>query len=489
MNPSQYLADFDSATAMVRANARFLDDEPTPAIGMMSKFAALLTAPFARGINALPRKLREQIYSWSGWNEAIRPRRLGQVDSTEIRNWMTDQYPDRKYPAIFIGSSGGATIHLAAAMGAPWLPQTTLVPVRRHGVHPDEPHQDVQWGRDHYHRLLDENPDLQIHHMHDPNQDRLMIRHMSYFRVKMRRLGQAYESFIHNRLADGGTIFVADCQLKWPTTKLAERCYFQHGALGGATIEEFHEGSPRVEDYLERYESHRRKWDPPEPDADRPEAEWGYEPALDRDLERLARNHGYDIRRISFGQPDDLSPLVADLYRWWYRQRNMIANRLVAESFILMDPWTMLRTGSVPFWMVFNKQPSARQLSKYLDERRPFDEIGLTLFSHGTDSIGLVSIDQWRELLARARKRGFFIGADEQTYPRDFATFIRYHNEFPREIPARYPMPGPLHIDQLRDFLQEYGGFYDVQWERMPAGRNFRRRLSDRGAPGRRLSP
>ena len=34
---------------------------------------------------------------------------------------------------------------------------------------------------------------------------------------------------------------------------------------------------------------------------------------------RFARERGYRVRRIVFDEPEALSPLVADLYRWWYR--------------------------------------------------------------------------------------------------------------------------------------------------------------------------
>lgn len=464
MKADSYLADFDSAAAMVRSTSRYLNAEPTAGLGMMPRLVSQLVEPFARGINVLPRKLREQIYTWSGWNEAIRARNLARVRTDEIRDWVVDAYPKRQFPAAFIGSSGGAMVHLACAMGAPWLPQTTLIPVRRHGVHPDEPREDVGWGLKHFRPLLENNPHLQLHHMHDPNQDRLMVQHMTYFRVKMRRLGAAYERFLAERLPRGATLFVVDCQLKWPTTKLAERYYFQHGALGGATIREFHDGGPRVEQYLQRYDSHRRRWNAPEPDAKRPEAEWGFEPAMMDDIQRIADENGYRVRRLSFENPQDLSDLVADLYRWWYRRRNLRANRLIAESFVLHDPYTVLRTGSVPYWMVFNKQPSKRRLANYLDERPAFDEIGMMLFSHGTDSIGLVPIEEWKQQLKRARRRGFFIGVDEEAYPRDFASFVRYHTEFTRQVRARYPMPGPLHIRQLQEFLSDHGHRFDVEW-------------------------
>jgi len=41
--------------------------------------------------------------------------------------------------------------------------------------------------------------------------------------------------------------------------------------------------------------------------------------------------------------------------------------RLLVESFIVMEPFWTIRTGSVPFWMVFNKLPSAEALEQYLD--------------------------------------------------------------------------------------------------------------------------
>ena len=87
----------------------------------------------------------------------------------EVSRWVVSHYPRRRYPAAVIGSSNGALVHLCAALGIPWLPQTFLVPVRRSGVHPDEPAEELQWGREPARALLAANPDLQLHHMFDPN--------------------------------------------------------------------------------------------------------------------------------------------------------------------------------------------------------------------------------------------------------------------------------------------------------------------------------
>lgn len=159
-----------------------------------------------------------------------------------------------------------------------------------------------------------------------------------------------------------------------------------------------------------------------------------------------------------------MSPLVADFYRSWNSNRHVVGKRLLVESFIVMEPYWAVRTGSIPFWMVFNKEPSAKALEAYLDLSDPFEEIYIMLFSHGVESIGLVPIERWRGILTRAEKAGRFVGVDESAYPRDFAVFVRYYFDLKRKIHSRYPMPAPLTLDQLDDFLKERPGRYPVQW-------------------------
>lgn len=459
MRPSapSFLANFDSASAMLRASSNFLHGSDFPAIGQSP-----MMKPFARAANLLPRRAREQLYALGGVAEAISPSRLGRVDAQQVACWMAQRYPERRYPAVMIGSSNGAAVHLCAALGIPWLPQTFLIPVRQLPVDSDEPKQALAYGRRYGPGLLAANPDLQLHHMHDANQDRLMVELMDYYRVKRRTLGEAYERFLAERLAPGAPILVLQCQRKWPTTRVGERHVFQHGALGGATEEEFLRGSERVEGYLERYDSHVRRWDSPEPDGESPEAEWGFEPALLDDIERYAQRWGHPVLRLVFREPEHLSPLVADFYRWWYRRRGLKANRLLVESFILLEPYWALRTGSVPFWMKFNMEPSADCVERYLDAREPFDEIHLMLFNHGVEAVGLPPIERWCGVLARAKRRGRFVGVREDLYPRDFGALARYHTEV-QDIPARYPIPGPLTLDTFRAFLERSEHAYAVE--------------------------
>lgn len=103
------------------------------------------------------------------------------------------------------------------------------------------------------------------------------------------------------------------------------------------------------------------------------------------------------------------------------------------------------------------------------------------LFSHGVDSVGLASIERWGAIFRRARRQGALLGVDEFRFPRDFATFVRYHTEI-RKLPPRYPLPGRLALSQLDEFLKAAGNRYAVEWE-PPGSAECRQRAWERNSP------
>lgn len=444
-----YLANFDSSTTLLRALAGYLRGEDFPALGLApERIASILPAG-----NYLPESARQRLYRRGTANEAIDPEGLGDVRLEAIREWVVDRYPKRGYPAVLVGSANGAAVHFAALLGIPWLPQTFLVPVRR-DLDPDDPAADFEWGEEAARPLLEANPDLKLHQMHDPNQDRLPIERMAYFRVKSLRLGPAYEGFLRTVLEPGGRIVLLDCGLEWPTTRVGDRHVFQFGCIGGLSTGEYFEGSDRVASFLAQQGSDRRRWEAPEPDGERPESEWGFEPSLGEDVERFAERHGYRVRRLDYEHPRDPSPLVADLYRSRYADLGISATRLVVETFAQVEPWWTLRTGSVPFWLSFNSEADTEAVEAYLDSVDPYEEIYASLFSHGVESVGLASVDRWRSVLDRATKRGAFLGVDPEEYPLDYGTYVRYNAEFPDTVRARHPL-STLTFDRFEDYLDD----------------------------------
>jgi len=450
------ITNFDSSTALLRMLAMYLYGQDYQLFGGSPMGATALTALSA----LVPRRVREHIYQLGGRKEAVRPETLAEFDAEEAARAIVELYPKQRYPAIAIGSSNGAAVHLCAALGIPWLPQNLLILVKESELDPDQPRDVLEKGSRHGPALLEKNPDLSLHHMVDPSQDRLMTREALYFRVKRLRLGHVYEKFIADHLAPGGSLITVECGLGWPVKRVADRHVFQLGGVGGLTPEEYLRGSERVSTFLEAQGSPLKGWDAAPTDEHQPEAEWGFAPELADDVRRLAQAEGYRFRRLSFDHPEALSPFVADLYRWWYRREGVGKDpeRLILESFFLMDPWHVLQTASVPFWTVFNAESSARAAGRYLDAAEAFDDIRAVVFSHGMSSPGLAPMQSWLSLLAKARLGSGLLGVDPREYPKDFRVFLRYHNAL-RRLPVRPHPAKPLTLDEL-----------DVFFDRAPPG-------------------
>ncbi|MBX9390189.1 hypothetical protein ACFPZ0_19165 [Streptomonospora nanhaiensis] len=325
---------------------------------------------------------------------------------------------------------------------------------------PDDPRAAMHTGRPLGRLMLDRDSDLDLCHMHDPNQDRAMVCRFMYFRVKRLRLGAVLTRFLRERLAPGGTVFILDCPLRWPATVLGERHRFQFGALGGIPPQGYTEGGERVARFLAEQGAAARTWDAPEADAECPEAEWGYDDTLTADLRAVAAERGLRLRRITVPEPEQLSPLVAELYRWWYRRLGLPDDRLIVETYNQWEPYWALRTGSVPFWLHFPTEPSRDRLADYLREAPApaYRDIHVNLFSNGLRSMGQLPAEEWGALARRhASRTGGLLGVDARAYPTDLGGLLRYRSAF-ASLGARQDLPAPLTLAELAEFLAEARG-------------------------------
>jgi hypothetical protein len=154
----KYITDLDSATTALRAIAKYLHAKELRSGG----FAPSLVASITDAVSYLPKQLGKNLSTWSGWMSASSPSVLDDVQAETISEWIVNQYPQRRYPAVTIGSSNGAAVHLCAALGIPWLPETLLISLR-HPVDPDEPKQELEWAKAPAQQLLAKNPDLCVY--------------------------------------------------------------------------------------------------------------------------------------------------------------------------------------------------------------------------------------------------------------------------------------------------------------------------------------
>lgn len=433
LTPSDVVASFDSATVLHAALAAALRGQPFPHLGNGPAAGAAV-----RAAGALPWPLLRRLYTRIGAAEGLDPRRLGEVDLGAVARWLTDGYPRRRYPAVMVGSSNGALAHLAAAMQVPWLPGTVLVPVARTGD-PQRPVDALQFGERVAPPLLEANPDVVLHHMHDQVQDELMVARMTYFRTKWRALPAAYRRFLTENLAPGAPVVLVEDQSRWPVVRLSERHLFQTGAQGGQ----------EPQDYLDRPHT-------PRPDREAAEAEWGADPQLTASLTEWCAAHGHPLLRLTYPGPQTPAHPVASVMRDWYLRRGEPADRLLVPSFILGDPWRTITAAAVPFWTFFSVQPALRALETHLQASGPYREVDILLFQHGVRSAGIADPEHW---LAVARRHGAaarLLAVDPRRFPHDIASLGRYGRALADLPPAQQPWT-PLDVHHAERGLRGAG--------------------------------
>lgn len=447
-----FLASHDSATGMVMALSDFLKGKPFEGVG-----AVPTNELYATFINTIPITWRKKLYSWIGAFSATSGEKAGDLDASLIDKWVFDLYPKRKYPAIAIGSSNGAMVHFCAAMGIPWLPQTFLVPMDKENRFPvDEPKKTMEWARGPAKEFLENNVHWQLHHMMDPNQDRLRVDSVGYFRIKKLALGEWYEKFISERLAPGGRLIIIDCEYQWPVSKMGDRHYFQFGGAGGLKPEEYYNGSPAVTEFLNEVDSKFEKWDAPVPDTVAPEAEWGLAKALAEDITAYAKKLDVKHVTITFDHPQDISAAVAEVYKSWYRENNIKPERLLVESFNMISPYLSISKNCIPFWLYFIVNDAAEDIENYLDNSGEFEEIYMMILSHGKYSKGSTPMSRWKAIMNRAKVKGDFIGTSPKEYPVDMAVYARYSKDLEKIVSKDLSKPEPLELDLALKLLEKH---------------------------------
>jgi hypothetical protein len=459
------IIQFDSCTAMVNALSLYLKGEEFVGVGIKPQLPPWI----GNVIGSLPENLRQQIYRWSGWLEALPADKVHNLKTEDIAQWIVMKYPPQKYPAMMFGSSNGAMVHLGAAIQAPWLPQTFLIAIRR-DLHPDEIKKDIAWGKNVIRPILKNNPKLFAHQMHDPLQDRLMIEKMGYFRIKFISWEEQYQQFVKNHLQHQAPLISIECRYLWPAYRVQERHYFQLGGFGGLDAYEYLEGGKRVDDFLRYVESPVSRWESYTPTEKLPEAEWGFLEDVFIEVKTFAQKNEIPLYRLIFDHPEHLSPFVADLYQWWYQKRGIRANKILLESFGLLEPYWTIHSHAIPLWLAFNTLGSADLAEDYI-RKHSFEKIFLMLMSNGVkEGIGLTKIDRWREILKLGKTSGDFIGVDEKLYPLDFGIFLKYHEDLKNKLKKYDNIPEPLSFGELREFIDQSLDQYLIRWEKVSPG-------------------
>ena len=325
---------------------------------------------------------------------------------------------DGPFPAVTVGAAlGGASAHLAAALGGPFLPQAFVVTLRG-GARDGDVQAYFQRSAALALDIARRNPGLLTIQHYDPVHDAWMTRYANHLRFKLLDLPQGYIDFIRSRLAPGGAVCYLDCGAKWLRYRVGERSVFQVGGWGGISAREFLEGSDRLRRYCREASLSRCDWRLPGfPLEEGPESEWGCEPGLGEALQDFCSREGYRFIRISLPEPHDYSRLAFHAVARLLEEQGLQPGGVLVEMFSQFDATAVLEAGLLPLWLVFNTADSLAFLQEMVPSFPPDIPVFFSPLSTFTLTPDIVSWTGWEAALRGLGWRN--IGARPSHYPAD----------------------------------------------------------------------
>ncbi len=388
---------FDSGTRVVREAAESLSGVGRSILESYPRGSEI----FLGIVSLLPERARIKVIEW-GMRLSLghTPDRAADVSVDALAEWCVAQYSGtERYPAIILGSPNGAVAHLAALLGAPFLTTSFGLAFRHPTIEPDD--------LDAYRRtsvavaadIIAANPtaDFEVVCHYDPIHDRSMVQYVDFARIKLHDLPSCYRAFVHERLAPGGTLVLADCAYSWPQIRLDERVFLQIGGLGAIDPTE----------YLEMWEIEDRI------DV-REESEWGCPAPFAGAVVAYAAEGDLALVEIHRDHPIGFSLLAYEAYLICDGARSDL---LLIDSFNHLNPRTNLEAGIPGFWLPFNTADGLERVESVL--RTAALEIvyfaPLPSFARSPDTVPL---DAWTELISPCATLEW-IGVRPNKYPAD----------------------------------------------------------------------
>jgi len=368
-----------------------------------------------------------------------------------------DRAPGR-FPAMTVGVAlGGATAHLALALGGPFLPQAFVLTLKGGSPTGDVStyfQRSAALARD----IARDNPNaLTIQHF-DPVHDGWLTRWVNHLRFKLLDLPKAYAGFIRQRLEPGGEICYLDCGAEWLRFRVGERSVFQVGGWGGISPEEFLDAarSDRIRRVCRGEGLNVFDWRLPDYPLERgPESEWGAEPGLGEALEAFCQREGYRFVRIRLSQPHDFSRLAFRAVGRLLEKEGRAPAGALVEVFTQFDATAVLRSGLLPLWLVFNTQDSLdflRRMTPQFPKDKPVFFSPLSTFSITPD---LVPWSEWESALSGLSWTN--IGARPSHYPADARVLVSWADKLRRWCEKNaQPIRGRLSAEELREVVRAF---------------------------------
>lgn len=395
------------------------------------------------GLNTLPPASKRGLVRRYFRASALRMSDVAEVSVDQLVEQRLRDYQglEGRFPVVVLGSAlGGAAAHLAALLGAPFLPQPFILSFK--GGSPDDSVEAYLASvLPVMRRVLERNREIRAIGHFDPVHDGWLTRVASHLRIKLTRLPQRYQVFIRRHLAAGGEILYLDCRARWPQFRVGARGRIQIGGWGGLSPQEFLDGSARLDRALKEGGSpHRGGWRPQGLSLlEEPESEWGSVAGLAEDLEAFADREGFVFHRLSLPDPQDFATLAYRGHESLYKRWGEGPSGTLVEVFTQYDPGLALRGRLLPLWLVFNTTESLAYLERMqveFPQGLPVYFSALVALSRTPDMV------PWRAWMdALSAHRVVHVGARRKRYPEDLVSLWRWRERLMAALGKLPPLP------------------------------------------------
>nr|WP_172894679.1 hypothetical protein [Micromonospora purpureochromogenes] len=437
-----------TARVLVAATARALRGDDCGDLGQ--------STPLSR-FTAAPEPVRRAAAARAASRVALTPDQTAEVDAERVARWIVDQYPRRRYPGVVLGSPHASAMHLAVALGVPWLPAAFEMSAHWTRGAVDRPRAALDHGAALAARVLAGNPELHLRQVHCPASRGALAGSTVSLVARWQALPQAYARFLADRLEPAASLLVVRDARTWPVSDEGQGHSFQLGCPGsGLEPVDFHPDSHALRQVLRSAGGDGGHWEPPEVSAAGEHAEHGVEPGFVDGARRWGGRHGHGLHEVRVPQPTALSAAVADLYRRWLRRAGKTGDRLVVECGRLLDPWQVVRAGLVPYWCENATRRSVDGVELWLAGSEPFSSVDVLPESPGMRSPALAGLPQWLAVAAFGRRRRALDRTAARGYP-VASVPTRRATEVLRNQPYDLPVPPPLGVAEALAALREDG--------------------------------
>jgi hypothetical protein len=403
----------------------------------------------------LPEPMRQDVLKGQAWAAAVPADTAGRMDTDAVADWIVSHYAAPTYPALVLGSPHGGAVHLAAALGAPWLPTSFTVTVRWPDGAVDDWGGALDWGATVAVRILAANPTVTVRQVHDPLRRGPLCASTVTLHVRWRQLPPAYRAFVQDRLEPGAASLLLRDVRTWPAFGGTPGYSFQVGSpVGGWEPPDYSIDNPSFAQLIRGIGGDR--WSTPRPESPRRYAEPAGEPELERSLRQAGAEARRPTHRVLYPTPGTLSSCVADLYREWLPPDRRGGDRCVVETERLLDPWQVLTTGLVPYWCESASRRAVSGAEWWVAGSSRFDSVDVLPAPPGSAVDANAGLGQWRAIASFARYRGDVSPEALRRYPL-LPLPTSYAATVLQAQPRRRPAPSRLRMVEALSGLRRTG--------------------------------